>query len=349
MSILMIGPDYNKTLGGMSTVLSNYYNNNDMISEEIIKINTTSDSNKVKKILQFIIAYIKVCFYIVFQRNIRILHIHTASRGSFIRKSKIVRLGKKFDKKVILHLHGAKFKEYYENECNTKKQLYIKNTFEMCDSIIVLGEEWKEWLKKYVNKEITVLHNSVNVPEENYYSNDSNNIVMLGRLEERKGTYDLLEVINDIVKKYENIKFVLAGDGDLERLDKKIEELKIPPKNIRVLGWIDSNERNKLLKDCLIYVLPSYNEGMPMSILEAMSYGIPCISTNVGSIPSVIENNINGIIINPGDKDSLKDSLLKLLDNEKLRAEYSVLSYRKIENEFCLQNHIQNLLKIYKM
>lgn len=348
MAILMIGPDYNKTLGGMSTVLSNYYNNKNMIPEEIINITTTSDGNKVKKILQFIISYIKICFYIIFQRNIRILHIHTASRGSFIRKSKIVRIGKKFDKKVILHLHGAKFKEYYENECDIKKQLYIKDTFEMCDSIIVLGEEWKEWLKKYVDNEITVLHNSVIVPSTNYYSNDSNNIVMLGRLEERKGTYDLLEVINDIVKKYENIKFVLAGDGDLERLDKKIKQLEIPQNNIEVLGWIDSNKRHELLKDCLIYVLPSYNEGMPMSVLEAMSYGIPCISTNVGSIPSVIENNNNGIIINPGDKIALRESLINLLDDKKLRKEYSNLSYKKIKKEFCIQNHIRNLLKIYE-
>ena len=174
-----------------------------------------------------------------------------------------------------------------------------------------------DWLKKYVDNEITVLHNSVIVPSTNYYSNDSNNIVMLGRLEERKGTYDLLEVINDIVKKYENIKFVLAGDGDLERLDKKIKQLEIPQNNIEVLGWIDSNKRHELLKDCLIYVLPSYNEGMPMSVLEAMSYGIPCISTNVGSIPSVIENNNNGIIINPGDKIALRESLINLLDDKK--------------------------------
>lgn len=349
MSIMMIGPNFEKTLGGMSTVLANYYNNDDIIMEKLIRVNTTSDSNKIKKILQFSASYIKILFNLLFNRNIEILHIHTASRGSFDRKSKIVRLGKKFNKKVILHLHGARFKEYYEEECNSKKQLYIKNTFEICDSIIVLGEEWKIWLEKYVDNKIEVLHNSVEVPKNIHYNNNSQNIVMLGRLEERKGTYDLLDIINCVIEKYDYIKFILAGDGDLERLNKKIEELKIPPKNISVLGWIDSNERNKLLKDCLIYVLPSYNEGMPMSILEAMSYGIPCISTNVGSIPSVIENNINGIIINPGDKDSLKGALLKLLDNEKLRAEYSVLSYKRIENKFCLQNHIQNLLKIYKM
>ena len=95
-----------------------------------------------------------------------------------------------------------------------------------------------------------------------------------------------------------------GGDGEISRVKKIVNEKKLK-KYIKVLGWIDKDKKEKYLRECSIFILPSYNEGMPMSIIEAMAYKNAVISTNVGGIPQVIDNNKNGILIEQGDKKQL--------------------------------------------
>ena len=87
------------------------------------------------------------------------------------------------------------------------------------------------------------------------------------------------------------------------------------------------------------YILPSYNEGLPISILEAMSYSLPIISTNVGGIPEILKNGENGFIMSPGDKDAMYRAILELMNNEKLRMDMGKASYSKV------QEHMPNFVE----
>lgn len=346
INILMVAPNPDKTLGGMSSVIKNYENSNLVNRVNYTFLATAVDGNKLSKLMIFLNAFINMVSKLVFSK-VDIVHIHSASRGSFIRKSYLVVLAKLFRKKVILHIHGAEFEKFYRNECGKFKQSYIKKILSVTDKVIVLGEEWKQKIGEYCSSEIIVLNNAIKIPTENLYNNNSNCITVLGRLGTRKGTFDIIEATKKLVEKYPNIIVNLAGDGEIDKVNLEIKKYGLE-KNINVLGWIDENKRTQLLKDTGIYILPSYNEGMPMSILEAMSYGIPVISTDVGSIPTVIKNDENGYIIKPGDIEKLYTLIDKLIQSSEIRLQMSSNNYNKVNKKFSIDTNIEQLLQIYR-
>ncbi|MBL4932626.1 glycosyltransferase family 4 protein [Clostridium paridis] len=345
MNILMIAPHPKKVLGGMSTVINNYYSSNLKDKVNIKHISTTIGGNKLTKMTYFLISLLRVLI-VLLTKKIDIVHIHSAARGSFIRKSYFVTLSKIFGKKVVFHMHGGAFHQYYLNECDDKKRNYISKILNKCDVVIALGDEWKEKISGYCDSEVVVLHNAIDIPGTNQFSNDSTYITLLARLEEDKGTFDILKVVKEVCSEFPYVKFVFAGSGDANVVKQKADELGIS-QYINVLGWIDHNKRDEILKNTIIYLLPSYYEGMPMSILEAMSYGVPVISTNVGSIPTVVKDYKNGFIIEPGNINDLKKYILLLLNDEKLRSVMSNENYRLVSENYNIENNVNKLFEIY--
>jgi glycosyltransferase involved in cell wall biosynthesis len=345
MKVLMIGPS-RKGNGGMATVVNNYFNSKILKDIDLVFMSSTIDGHIIIRLLYNFVALSRIFLTLIFDRAIHIVHVHMSHRGSFYRKALIISLAKLMKKKVIIHLHSSQFDIFYERECSDKAKKYVEKIFQKADYVVVLSEEWKEKIDSWFKCNSTVLYNAIFINEKNEYKNNSNNITLLGRLNERKGLYDLIQVVEPICKKFPEIKFALAGDGDLGKLRSAIEELRISD-NVKILGWIGDKERDLLLRDTLVYVLPSYNEGMPMSILEAMSYGVPVLASNVGGIPKVIVDGNNGYMINPGDIKALEDKLCDLLGNSELREKFSEASYKTVKETFDIEAHVNKLLSLY--
>lgn len=343
--ILMIGPA-RKVQGGMSTVVNNYYDRG--LDKKInVKFNPTmEEGSKLKKIF----IMIKALLIHIVTFNYDILHVHMASDTSFYRKSIYINISKFYGKKVIIHVHGAEFKEFYRDECDESNQKYVRKIFNMADKVIALSEEWAEFLKELCSEEkIQVIYNSIAVPKNDGNKNYKNNIVLfLGRLGKRKGIYDLMDVIPELIKEDKNIIFNILGDGEIE----EVRELCIKrdlSKNVRVLGWLEGEEKERVIRESTIFALPSYNEGMPMSILEGMGYALPIVSTDVGGISQQVINDENGFLITAGDKDMLKDSLTKLIRSESLKKKMGERSYEIVNKKFNIDNGIVELLKLYEV
>ncbi len=345
MNVLMIGPDREKIKGGMSSVIKNYIDSK--LSEEIniIPISTVSGGNKIGKIFTFINSYMKTFYNLAF-KGIDITHIHVASRNSFIRKSYYIRLAKRLNSKIVIHMHGGQFDKFYWNESNDRRKKHITNILNKADVVIALGERWEKSIKEYCDSEIVVIPNSINVNKINLYNKNSNNILFIGRLEKDKGIYDLINAFKKVVSNIENINLILAGDGEKEKVNNILEKYGLT-KNVVLKGWVNKDEIDRLLGEASLFLLPSYDEGMPISILEAMSFGVPIISTNVGSIPEVITDE-NGILINPGDVDKLSDSIEFLFKDENLRNKISNNNYKKIIEEYNTEINNNKLLNLYK-
>ena len=181
------------------------------------------------------------------------------------------------------------------------------------------------------------------------YNNDGNIILFLGRLGQRKGTYDVLDVLKEIKNELaeKQIKVYLCGDGDVDIVKEKVKEYNLQ-EIIGHVGWINKEEKNGIFENTIINLLPSYNEGLPMTILETMAYGIPNLSTNIASIPEVIKNGETGYMITPGDKKDLKEKLMLLVNDKSKRKEISENSYKLICNEFSLSRNIEKIKKIYE-
>lgn len=343
--VLMLGPARN-VKGGMTSVVDNYYACGLDKKIELKYIETINDKGKISKFIS------EKKGYIGFKKNIDkydIVHIHMASRRSTFRKGKYVKIAKEKGKKVILHLHGAEFKVFI-NECNLKQKKFVKEILNLSDKIIVLSEEWKEYIKTLIENEekIVVIHNAIIMPEDFEKNIDTQKILFLGRIGRRKGVYDLIEVFKNVIKKFPNAHLYIGGDGEVEKLKKTIKDNNLM-NNVSFIGWVLDEEKSKYLKECSFFCLPSYNEGMPMALIEGMAYKNISISTNVGGIPKLIEDGINGFCMEPGDKIRLQQILENLLDKKSKmkRKQISIKARETIEKKFNIQKNIEKLLKLY--
>ena len=143
------------------------------------------------------------------------------------------------------------------------------------------------------------------------------------------------------------MQFWIGGDGDIEQINAILKDN--PYKNaVKLMGWITGEQKVSALCQASIFLLPSYQEGIPMSILEAMSYKLPVISTHVGGIPELIEDGVNGYLIHPGDIDSLEDRINKLIQSKSLRIRMGESGYQRFLADFQISILLKKLETIYK-
>lgn len=341
--VLMLGPARN-VKGGMTTVVDGYFNAGLQNKVSLKYIETVNDNGNISKILKMLTGFFQFIVNLPFYK---IIHIHMASRMSSYRKGIYVRISKIFGKKVILHIHGAEYKIFYGKECSIKQKKYVRKTLKLADNIIVLSEEWKEYFETLVDKnKIVILYNAIILPKDFDKNLDTYDMLFLGRIGDRKGIFDLIDVLKELVLEYPSLKLYVGGDGEVEKLQKIIKKNNLE-KNIKYIGWVSENKKSEYLKKASYYILPSYNEGMPMSVLEGMAYKNVTISTNVGGISKIIKNNYNGIMIEPGDKEALKKSLVDLFNNSKKREKLSINARKTIEEKFNADKNIIELIRLY--
>ncbi len=343
-NVLMIGPDRG-VMGGIASVVNNYFEmglNNEV---NLYYLPTMVDGNKIKKLLIAIKAYLRFCKLIRFYD---IIHIHMAAQASFDRKAFFVSKAYKAGKKIVIHQHAADFDDYFNYQVDSKKREKIRKIFKMADRVIVLSEEWERFFENSIcdKEKISVLYNGVKLPEYKKHDYSNHNVLMLGRLGERKGTFDLLKAIPNVLQQIGDVRFYLAGDGEIEKCkqivaDSHLEDI------VFFLGWIRDEKKISFFDKCSTYILPSHHEGMPMSVLEAMSYGLATISTNVGGIPQIIEQGVSGILISPNDVNGISSSLIKVLENENYRKMLGEAGHKRIADMFDFKNNIKKLISIY--
>ena len=279
--------------------------------------------------------------------NYKIAHLHTAERGSFWRKKFLMDFYHKHGIKVVMHHHAAEFEDFYE-KCTEAQKRKVQKVLADADVNIVLSKRLVPMIKeKQPKARVEVLYNAVNTYDNNPYSLDARNVLFMGRLGVRKGTFDLIEAIKRLDKDIPaDVKFYLCGDMGENEVRQKVKELGIEHR-IAHVGWIDGEQKREFMSKSMINCLPSYNEGLPMTILETMAAGIPNISTNIASIPEVLVDGENGYLITPGDVDALVDRLRKLINEPDLRKKFSEASYALVTRDFSLASNIEKLKGLY--
>lgn len=341
--VLMIGAE-RTGMGGVATVVDNYFEVELDKKINLHYITTMVDGTKLKKLFVAAISYLQFCVKL---KQCDIVHVHMSSQYSFTRKVYFMRKAYKAGKKIILHQHAADFDTYFKESSDAKKKL-IKKTFDLADMLIVLSKEWADFFGKNIcdPDKITILHNSVILPQYQKKDFSDHNVLCLGRLGKRKGTYDLLKVIPMVLREQPNTMFYIGGDGDVEQC-KEIAKREGFTERVKFLGWVGPQEKEQYFKKCSTFILPSYQEGMPMAILEAMSYGLTTISTNAGGIPQIINHGVDGFRIEAGDIIAIKDTLLRVVPDYELKEKTGQAATANICNNFNLSKNINTLIKIY--
>lgn len=342
--VLMVGPGRD-VMGGITTVVNSYYELGLDKKVRLKYISSMRDGNKMKKLAVAVLSYLQFCVSV---RSYDIVHVHMAAQASFSRKALFIKKAKQAGKKIIIHQHAADFDEYFKQADETKKKK-IKEIFSYAEMVIVLSEEWAEFFGNTIcdAEKIIVIHNGVILPEYQKTERSDTNVLFLGRLGERKGTFDLLKAIPKVLESIPDATFYLGGDGEVEKCIELVRRTRIES-HIHFLGWVRDAEKESYFRKCSVFILPSYHEGMPMSVLEAMSYGLATISTNTGGIPQIIENGVDGIRVNAGDINEISDSLINVLNSKAERERLGKAGRRKIEQKFNAKNNIDALCGLYQ-
>ncbi|MFC5271568.1 glycosyltransferase family 4 protein [Adhaeribacter terreus] len=348
--VLTVGPEYKNSKGGIGSLLEKY-------SQYFTVFNFIPTHKRQLKLLVLFYS-IKQLFQVFkalcFNLNLRIIHLHCATRGSFIRKYILFFLGKYFlKKKVILHIHSGEFITFYQ-QSNLLLKYFIKHLVTKADILICLTNSWKVTFKATFGlNDVISLPNLVDkaselslIQKKTKISNKTT-FLFLGIIKEKKGIFDLIEATAILKNLYpDQFEVLIGGEGESTKLTQLINKYNLTD-CIKRLGWIKEEQKHDTLINSDVYILPSYFEGLPMSILEAMSFGMPVIASNVGGIPEIVLDNENGYLIVPGEINELAKKMAAFLDNPTLIKSMGYNSLNRIK-EYYPESVFLQLEGIYK-
>lgn len=352
MKILLVGPD-RCVKGGISTVIDGIISS-DLLNNHIFEHLSThrDDLTKFGKLIYGIRSYLH--FFkkiIVFKPHV--IHVHSSFGASFYRKSVVMLISWLLRIKQINHIHGAEFDNFY-TEANIFKKKLVKLIYNIPDTTIVLSKVWVNKLDTICYRsKVYCLNNFAVMPKDDLakeiesYGSRKNEVLFLGEVGKRKGAYDIPAIAEKVYHHIKDVHFVVAGNGDIENI-KEILRDKGCKQLVTFTGWIGPEQKKERMLKARVYLLPSYNEGLPMSVLEAMSYGLPIVSTIVGGIPELVQSDENGYLYQPGDSNGLADGIIKLLQDQNSAIEISLKNINKIEKEYSLDVFAHKLDIIYR-
>lgn len=344
-TVFMTGPA-DTVKGGIRTVVNQYLSYKDWGMVELRHIPTHVEGSILKRMVFFTVQFCKLVIAAVIYKP-EIIHMHVSERGSFWRKSIILNVFRLLGVKTILHHHGAEFFSFYEHSSPANKKR-ITRTVEKADINLVLsGYHCQMMRERFPKGKFKVLYNAIPPADGDIYDPDASGILFVGRLGERKGTYDLIAAL----EKLENIlspdvKVYFCGDGEVDRVSEVMREKNLEHRVAHV-GWCSKSRLREFYGKSMVFVLPSYHEGLPMSLLEAMYAGIPCITTRVDGIPELVISGNNGLLVDPGCPEQIKNCLHQLVLDREMRKTLGKNAYYTVQKQFLLKKHIDNLETLY--
>ena len=299
-----------KIFGGQITacqelITSNYFN------EFCLKtLDSTSISNPPPNILvraTFALKRIINLFLnlILFKPNIVIIFV--ADKSSALEKGLMILISKMFHFRVMIFPRAGSLIDQFKK--NKIFNLFIKRTFSKADIFLCQGKTFQEFAINNLGFDINKApiipnwtansdHLQIGLRRINSKENNLNRILFMGWVENFKGIGEILESIYILKNKKYNFHLFIAGDGNAKNSVLNFIKKFNLEDYVTLRGWVDNEEKLKILKKTNIFLLPSWNEGFPNAMIEAMSAGMSCIVSNVGLIPDFLTNEQNALLIN---------------------------------------------------
>lgn len=303
--VVFIGPDL-KGKGGISTVMNEYRR----VVHPFRSGSVNSRWGTMWGLFNLGLALVKIVGYRI--SGSRVLHINYAGQKSWKRENAIATYGRLLGYKTVMHCHC----DLIQLDKNRGRE-EIVGKLSRADANIVLANSYRDFADKEVGlKRVSVIANFLSPVSSDFLLavNTPPVFLFLGLLNEEKGFYDLLDACERLVSEGLDFKLVVGGEGDKARVDAAIAEKKLA-KVVELRGWITGAEKEQAIRNADVLVLPSYSEGMPMVIIEALQAGCAVIGSDVGAIPDMLGKEIVGYVVKPGDVEGLAQSMATLIKN----------------------------------
>ncbi|MDD2203487.1 MAG: glycosyltransferase [Bacilli bacterium] len=263
-----------------------------------------------------------------------------------LRKQCMINAIKKIDSDVVIStraFHNTLLGKYakpglkkiaWEHSHHNNNKQYINKLIKSCknmDYLVSVSKELNDFYKKEIKttkcRYISLALDDLPIEVSKLKTKE---IISVGRLSKEKGFESLIEVFKLVNDRHPDWHLNIVGDGlEKDNISKKIKQLELS-KNITMYGFMEKDKVNDILKNSSIYVMTSYTESFGLVLIEAMSYGVPCISFDSarGSL-EIIDNNKNGFIIKNRDINKMAEKIIALIDDAKLRKKLGQRAYEK--------------------
>lgn len=314
--------------------------------ETIGRINLRNIIVSCKNIIKLVIHFASGKYYDIILLNIAQNTVGILRDSSFIIACKI------FTKaKIVCRFPGGDFLQYFRNTPWIRP--FIRQVLIQIDLLITEGKMINEQFSE-IDKSIKVRSAHIGIPTSNSSDKISDKpnflvLYMIGIHRKEKGFWDVLESMPYVLKKNPKVKFEFVGDISENFISAKAIKKFLLKHNIgnciTFHGVKYDDQKEELFKQSSVMILPSYSEGFPTSILEAMSFGLPIIASKVGVIPEVILNGENGYLIEPGDWKRLGDLIVKLSENKQLVREIGETNRSKFLSHYTADHFCKRIEK----
>lgn len=323
-----------KTQGGIAAVVKAHQTGPQWKRFHCKWIATTRNGPAWRKLWYCVTALLEYAALLPFYD---IVHIHLTAETSARRKKIFFEMAKLLHKKTILHYHSS----------STQSRKLLYNMFSRTDLLIVLSEQWRQWIKKEMGltKKITVLYNPC--PSVHLRSCEKEKTILFaGSILQQKGYADLIKAFAKIAAAHKDWKLVIAGNGEIHQAKALCDSYGISSQ-VELPGWVSGGLKEALFNRAAVFCLPSYSEGFPMAVLDAWAYGLPCVVTPVGGLPDVVRNGENALTFPVGDVDGLAMQLEKIISDKHLREKIAAASLHLAHTTFNIENINKKLSDIY--
>jgi len=278
-----------------------------------------------------------------------IVHFHSCSGLTYWLDGLLLLLARVRGHSTVLHIHGGFFDVFLDG-LPGPLQAMARQLARSADRVIVLSDEW--FLKlapRLTGASLSVVLNGVPpIPASLVHDqSDQIRILFLGDLCTQKGVLDLVRSMDGLP---DHVHLFLAGAeaeaGFLQILRSESVTLGLENR-VHLLGLVSGDSKIECLRRADLFVLPSYAEGVPISLLEAMSAGLPVVATHVGGIPSVVEDGKQGRLVIPGNVDELRRVIGELAADPTNRRLMGQAAYQRWREQFNIERTVDQLLALY--
>lgn len=280
------------------------------------------------------------------------VHVNMAERLSLFRKGAVIVACRALGVPVVLHLHAAQLHHFYRSLARPLQAL-TRWVFSLPASVVVLGSAARKFVIEDLDVEPGRVDIVINgVPEPTHTRRIAGDtgmqrVLFVGNLSERKGVTDLLQALALPGIDTEKLEVTLAGGGDVEAYETKARQLGIDS-FVRFAGWSDQQQVARLMARTDVLVLPSYDEGLPLVILEALANGVAVVCSPVGEIPSVLTDGVNACFVQPGDVAGIAAGLRRVLQDAGLRATLERNGRALYEQKFSIAHFFSSVAHIHQ-
>lgn len=236
-----------------------------------------------------------------------------------------------------------------EHNYHNNNKKYIKRVIKSLRNInyfVVVSDNLKNfYYDKIKNTKCIYIPNVIDELPTKKSNLTKNNIICVGRLESEKGHLDLIDIVREIKKEIKDIKLFLIGDGSLkEELKEKVAEYKLQ-NNVVFTGFLAKDEMEEYLLDSKLFVMTSHTESFGLVLIEAMSYGVPCIAFDSADGAKTILGNGCGVLISNRNKKKYAKNVIKLLNDDNSLKLYAKKGYDRA-SEFDIKKIKKQWIKL---